>query len=77
MPTTKPKLPTPMYTEGAEAERRAVRAKLKRSIRDYQEGAEDCADKNVGEINAISCLLRWLNTRDERTAKRKGGVGRK
>lgn len=66
MPTKKP---TPALNAGAEAERRAVRTKIRKML-NAMDAAED--DNAV-----LECLLEWINKRSARTAKRVGGLGRR
>ena len=63
----KVKRPNLEYTAGCREERRAVRAYIKR-MKALEDWHERFGPKS---------LLDWLNARDKRTAKRKGGAGRK
>lgn len=59
------------YTGGANAERRAIRAHVKRvRTRLYKRGAAESV------LDLWDELLAWLNARDERYNKKPRGVGR-
>ena len=63
------KRPNPEYTAGVREERRAMRAYLKKTLKSWM--------ADGGGAIAIGDAVDWLNARDKRTAKRKGGAGRK
>lgn len=52
------------YHDGANAERKAIRGKLKRVRRSCEYVAAEILDH----------LIEWINQRDERYNKRKGGL---
>jgi hypothetical protein len=60
---------TKTQNDGAAQERAAIKRKVQRLLNQWRRG--------VSANGALSELIDWIDTRTVRTAKRKGGLGRK